>query len=175
MPKILLVNKQDLELGYEEKIKVHKLGILHRSFSILVFNSQGELLLQKRAEGKYHSGGLWTNTCCSHQESRGVLIEAAHRRLREEMGISCELKEYFHFVYKVSVGNGLIENELDHVFIGFCDDVPKINKREAVDYKYSIITDIRKDIKENPASYTEWFKIIIKKYFRELLELAKNR
>lgn len=175
MPKILLVNKQDSELGFEEKIKVHQLGLLHRSFSILVFNSRGELLLQKRAEGKYHSGGLWTNTCCSHQESRGVLIEAAQRRLREEMGISCELKEHFHFVYKVSVGGGLIENELDHVFIGFCDDAPKINKREASSYKYAFIPDIRKDIKENPDSYTEWFKIIIKKYLRELLELAKNK
>lgn len=175
MPKILLVNKQDAELGYEEKLKVHKLGLLHRSFSVLVFNSQGELLLQKRAEGKYHSGGLWSNTCCSHQESRGVLLEAARRRLREEMGLDSELKEHFHFVYKVGVGNGLIENELDHVFIGFSDDAPKINKREASDYKYVLISDIRKDIKENPGDYTEWFKIIIKKYLLQLLELAKNK
>jgi len=140
----------------------------------LIFNSRGELLLQKRAEGKYHSGGLWSNTCCSHQESRGVLLEAAQRRLREEMGLSCDLKEYFHFVYKVGVDNGLIENELDHVFIGFSDDAPKINKREASDYKYALIPDIRKDIKENPSDYTEWFKIIIKKYLLQLLELTKK-
>lgn len=171
MPKILLVNKQDAELGYEEKLKVHKLGLLHRSFSVLIFNSRGELLLQKRAEGKYHSGGLWSNTCCSHQESNGVLSAAARRRLREEMGIDCELKEYFHFIYKVGVGGGLIENELDHVFIGFSDEAPKINTREASDFKYLPIKDIKKDIKENPDVYTEWFKIIIKKYYLPLLEL----
>lgn len=174
MPKILLVNKKDFELGYEEKFKVHQLGLLHRSFSILIFNSQGELLLQKRAENKYHSGGLWTNTCCSHQKSRGALIEMARRRLREEMGLDSELKEYFHFLYKVGVGDGLIENELDHVFIGFCDNEPELNKREASDYKYSLISDIRKDIKAYPENYTAWFKIIMKKYFRELLELAKK-
>ena len=161
MPKILLVNKYDQELGYAEKIKVHKLGLLHRSFSIFIFNSRGKLLLQKRALDKYHSGGLWSNTCCSHQENPGILIQMANHRLKEEMGFTCKLEEVSSFIYKTAVGNGLIENELDHVFFGISDDKPKPNKREVTDYKYLALYKIKKDISKNPEKYTKWFKIIL--------------
>lgn len=164
MSKILLVNNKDEELGFEEKIKVHKLGLLHRSFSIFIFNSRGELLLQKRAAGKYHSGGLWSNTCCSHQKTLGSLIRMVRRRLKEEMGLDCKIKEIFSFSYKVEVGSALIENEFDHVFVGISDKMPKPNKREVSKYKYLSLQEIKKDIIMRPEKYTEWFKIIIKKY-----------
>src|SRR4030042_2763439 len=124
MEKIILVDENDREIGTEEKLKTHEQGKLHRAFSIFVFNSKGELLLQRRAKGKYHSGGLWTNTCCSHPREGEKLEEAVHRRLKQEMGLDCPLKEAFSFIYKVRFENGLFEHELDHVFIGRVDGKP---------------------------------------------------
>lgn len=161
--KVILVDKKDREIGVEEKIKAHKKGLLHRAFSILVFNKKGDILLQKRAKSKYHSGGLWTNTCCSHPRPKESLKKAAKKRLREEMGIECKnLKEIFSFIYKKKVGN-LIEHEFDHVFFGKFNGKPKPNKKEAEDWKWIKLTALKKDIKKNPQKYTPWFKIILKK------------
>lgn len=168
MSKIILVNKKDQEIGSDDKLKVHKLGLLHRSFSIFVFNSKGELLIQKRAKNKYHSGDLWSNTCCSHQNLNESLNKAIHRRLVEEMGIDCKLKERFSFLYNVKLNNNLVENEFDHVFVGVCDKKPKLNAKEVSKFKYISIKELKKDIKANPNNYTEWFKIIIEKYLMNL-------
>ena len=175
MPKILLVDHDDQEIGFADKLAVHKLGLLHRAFSIFVFNPGGELLIQKRAAGKYHSGGLWSNTCCSHQKQREKLVSAAHQRLKEEMGFDCALKELFNFSYKVRFENGLIENELDHVFVGVCAKKPKINPEEASDYKYISLDKLQNDIKVNPGRYTEWLKIIIKKHRKKLSNPSPGR
>lgn len=164
MEKILLIDEKDDELGFEDKIKIHQQGLLHRAFSIIILNSKGELLLQKRAKLKYHSGGLWSNTCCSHQRQGEILIEATHRRLKEEMNFDCDLKEAFTFRYAVKFENGLIENELDHVFIGHFDKDPLINLNEAEDFKWSSLNSLKLDIEKNPQIYTAWFKIIIKDF-----------
>lgn len=169
MSKIILVNKKDKEIGSDYKLKVHKLGLLHRSFSIFVFNSAGELLIQKRAKNKYHSGGLWSNTCCSHQNLNEPLNKIIHKRLIEEMGIDCFLKESFSFIYNVKLDNNLIENEFDHVFVGVCDKKPSSNPEEVSDFKYISIKELKKDIKANPNNYTEWFKIIVKNYLANLM------
>jgi isopentenyl-diphosphate Delta-isomerase len=169
MPKIILVNQEDKIIGGEEKLKVHQLGLLHRAFSIFIFNSKGELLLQQRAKGKHHSGGLWSNSCCSHQRPKELLSRAAHRRLKQEMGLVCKLKEIFNFRYKVKFANGLVENELDHVFVGLNDRRPKLNPEEASAFKYIAIKDLMHDIKINPDNYTAWLKIIMTKYYKRLI------
>ncbi|GBD34035.1 Isopentenyl-diphosphate Delta-isomerase [bacterium HR34] len=161
--KIILVDENDNEIGFEEKLEVHKKGKLHRAFSIFVFNSKGELLIQKRAKNKYHSGGLWTNTCCSHPHPGENLEEAVHRRLKEEMGFDCNLKEIFSFIYKVKFENGLTENELDHVFIGVYDGEVKPNQNEVEDFKWVNINTLLKDIQFNEDKYTYWFKLILPK------------
>jgi len=159
---VILVNKKDLPLGTMEKIEAHERGELHRAFSVFVFNPQGQLMLQKRADDKYHSPGLWTNTVCSHPRTGEKTIEAAHRRLMEEMGFDCELEEAFSFIYKAHVGDGLIEHEYDHVFIGTTDKTPKPNPEEVSDWKYVWMGELYTDIENNPQNYTEWFKIAIK-------------
>ena len=136
---------------------VHKKGLLHRAFSLFVFNNRGELLLQKRNKNKYHSGGLWTNTCCSHPRKGEELPLAIHRRLGEEMGFDCELNEIFSFTYKKTFENGLTEHEFDHVFIGYYDNDPKINTEEADSWKWISIEKLQTDIKNHPESYTYWF------------------
>ncbi len=128
MEEVILVDENDNELGKEEKLKAHKEGKLHRCFSILIFNSKEELLIQKRAKNKYHSGGLWANTCCSHPKPGEDTEIAAHRRLKEEFGFDCELKQLFNFTYKKTFDNGLTENEFDHVFIGITNSEPIPNK-----------------------------------------------
>ena len=160
---IILVDENDKEIGSEEKIKVHKEGKLHRAFSIFIFNSEGKMLLQKRAKSKYHSGGLWTNTCCSHPRAGESLNDAVHRRLKEEMGFDCELKEIFSFIYKVKFDNNLSEYEYDHVFIGKFDGSPKPNPDEADSYKWISLDELEKDIKQKPDDYTFWFKIAFDK------------
>lgn len=160
---IILVDTNDKEIGFEEKMKAHEEGKLHRAFSIYIFNSKGELLLQKREESKYHSGNLWTNTCCSHPRQGETAEEASHRRLQEEMGFDCELKEIFSFVYKVKLGEKLYEHEYDHVLIGQFDGSPKPDPEEVSDWKWVKINELEKDVEDNPDNYTYWFKISFKR------------
>lgn len=167
MEKIILVDEKDNEIGTGEKLKVHKDGKLHRAFSIFIFNSKGKLLLQKRAKSKYHSGGLWSNTCCSHPRPNKDSKEEAERRLMEEMGIDCKLKEVFSFVYKTNLGN-VTEYEFDHVFVGNFDGNPKLNKEEAEDWKWIDIDELRKEIDNNTEKYTPWLRVILEKYYRFL-------
>jgi len=166
MEKLVLVNKKDEEIGTEEKIKVHKEGKLHRCFSIFIFNSKGELLIQQRAKSKYHSALLWSNTCCSHPRPNEKLIEAVKRRLKEEMGIECDLKEILSFIYKAKVGN-LIEHEFDHVFLGKFDGNPISNPKEVEDWRWISLKELKKDIKKNPPKYTPWFKIGLRKILKQ--------
>ncbi len=159
--KVILVDKYNKEVGQMEKMEAHEKGLLHRAFSVFVFNKQGELMIHQRAFEKYHSGGLWTNTCCSHPRVRESVLQAAHRRLQEEMGFDCELEEKFTFIYKKELDKGLTEHELDHVVIGISDVQPKLNADEVAAWKYIAIPDLVKDIEHNPDQYTEWFKICL--------------
>lgn len=158
---VILVDENDLEIGYLEKMEAHQKGMLHRAFSVLIFNSKNELLLQKRAASKYHSAGLWTNTCCSHPRPNEPMPEAVNRRLNEEMGIDLTPNFAYKFLYKAELENDLTEHELDYVFIGQCNDNPVINKQEVADWKFLSLHEIRKDIVKNPEQYTFWFKEIL--------------
>jgi isopentenyl-diphosphate delta-isomerase len=160
--KVTLVNLHDKRVGVGEKLPIHKKGILHRAFSILILNSKNEILLQKRALSKYHCRGLWSNACCSHPQPNESLNSAMKKRLKEEMGLTCKLKKVFVFHYKTNLGN-LTENEVDHVFIGYSDSKPRINKKEVSNYKWFSLKALNNDIIKNPEKYTPWFKIIWKK------------
>lgn len=160
--QVILVDKQDQQIGTEEKLKAHQNGAqLHRAFSIFIFNAKGELMLQQRAAHKYHSGGLWANTCCSHQRLGETTLVAAHRRLQEEMGFDTDMKEVFSFVYRAELDQGLTEHEYDHVLIGLYDNEPNVNPEEVGSWRWIAIDDLLADIKNNPEQYTEWFKIIL--------------
>ena len=169
--KVILVSEVDEQLGLMAKMEAHEKGILHRAFSVFIFNKKGELLLQQRALDKYHSPGLWTNTCCSHQRDGESNIEAGKRRLQEEMGFNCDLKELFWFVYKASFDNGLTEHELDHVMIGHYEDDPIVNLDEAAAFKWMTLEDVKKDMELQPELYTQWFKIIFNEYDQRLVKL----
>jgi isopentenyl-diphosphate Delta-isomerase len=158
---IIKVDAFDKEIGSIEKMEAHYKGVLHRAFSILIFNSNNQLLLQKRHNEKYHSPGLWTNTCCSHPKFGESLENAVYRRLKEEMGFTCELKEIFSFVYKVEFEDKLIENEYDHVFIGTYDGEVIPNEYEVEDFKWVSINEVKADILANPHLYTYWFKCLL--------------
>ncbi len=160
--KVILVDQSDQVIGQMEKLEAHQKGVLHRAFSILLFNSAGEMLLQQRAYDKYHSGGLWTNTCCSHPAPSETVIEAANRRLKEEMGIEAALDFAFKFIYKAKLDHGLTEYEYDHVFIGRYGGEPEINPIEVNNWKWISLNTLNKDIKRNPDNYTVWFKDIMK-------------
>lgn len=149
-------------------MQAHREGKLHRAISVFIFNSKGELLLQQRAARKYHSSLLWTNTCCSHPYPGETTIDAANRRLRQEMGMSCPLTEAFSFIYRAELDNNLTEHELDHVFVGQCDDVPVLNTEEAESWKYSSIPDLEKEIAAHPGQFTEWFKICFHEWHNHL-------
>ena len=159
MENVILVDENDTQIGIMEKMAAHIVPRLHRAFSIFIFNSKGELLLQQRALSKYHSPGLWTNTCCSHPRQGESLENATARRLMEEMGMTCEMHEVFTFIYKAPVGLGLTEHEFDHVFFGHSDAAPIINTDEVESWKYMSLDAIANDIKAHPEQYTEWFKI----------------
>lgn len=161
MEKVVLVDSEDNPIGTMEKMEAHEKGLLHRAFSVFVFNSNQELMLQRRALTKYHSGGLWTNTCCSHPREGETTMDAAHRRLVEEMGFDCELSKAFHFIYKAELDNDLTEHELDHVFIGTFEGEVNLNPEEVHEYKYIAIDALLADVSANPANYTEWFKICL--------------
>lgn len=160
MEKVILVNEQDEPIGEMEKMEAHEKGLLHRAFSVFIFNEKNELLLQKRASSKYHSGGLWSNSCCSHPRKGETVVEAGTRRLIEEMGFSVPLEAVFSFIYKAELDNSLTEHELDHVLIGRYNDGPIINLDEVEDWKYIDLDSLSDDMKNHPEIYTEWFKII---------------
>jgi len=168
--EVILVDEKDQVIGYMEKIQAHKEALLHRAFSIFIFNSKKELLLQQRAEHKYHSGNLWTNTCCSHPRKGETIPQAADRRLEEEMGMRCSLEKVYSFIYKSPYENGLTEHELDHVLIGYSDELPKINLEEVKDYVYKDLETLAKEIEETPNLYTSWFKITFPTLQKYLLE-----
>ncbi len=168
MERVILVDKADNQVGTEEKIKAHEEGRLHRAFSVFVFNDKGELLLQKRSAQKYHSGGLWANTCCSHPRPGEGLLEAAHRRLREEMGFDCHLKKLFSFVYKVPFGNGLTEHEYDHVLFGIYPQSPEPNPSEVDSWKWISLSELGVDIKKNPETYSYWLRASFDELVRRL-------
>ncbi len=163
MEKVILVDKADNEVGVEEKMEAHREGKLHRAFSIFVFSSDGRLLLQQRALSKYHCPGLWSNTCCSHPRPGELVEAAAHRRLVEEMGFDCPLREAFSFTYKVKFDNGLVENEFDHVLMGRYDGVVKANPDEAESWKWLGINELRNDVRENPEKYTYWLRVSLER------------
>ena len=165
---VILVDEQDNQLGLMPKIEAHEKAVLHRAFSVFIFNSKGELMLQQRAAHKYHSPLLWTNTCCSHQRNGESNIEAGKRRLVEEMGFETNLKEVFSFVYKAPFDNGLTEHELDHVMVGNFDGLPEINHEEVASYKWMSLDAIKEDIELHPNLYTAWFKIIFKESYLKL-------
>ncbi len=156
---VILVDEQDNEIGVRDKLSVHQLGLLHRAFSVFIFNSRNELILQQRSDGKYHSPGLWTNTCCSHPKPGEKTIDACKRRLMEEMGMSCELEFSFSFMYKCKFSNGLTEHEFDHVYIGVTDELPVLNSNEVKDWKYISLNKLGKEIAVQPLNFTEWLKI----------------
>jgi len=168
--KVILVNEKDEQIGLMPKLEAHEKAVLHRAFSVFVLNLKGELMLQQRAAHKYHSPLLWTNTCCSHQRDGESNIEAGKRRLYEEMGFECELKEVFSFIYKAPFDNGLTEHELDHVMVGEYEESPKINKDEVHAFKWMTLEAVKTDIELQPKIYTEWFKIIFEKFYNHLQE-----
>ena len=164
---VILVDKNDNQLGLMEKIEAHKKAVLHRAFSVFILNDNNELLLQRRALSKYHSPGLWTNTCCSHPRDGESVINAGIRRLREEMGFETEINNLFSFIYKAEFDNGLTEHELDHVLLGRYNKAPLINKLEVSDWKWTNIEFLKKDVVINPDLYTVWFKIIFQQFYKK--------
>jgi isopentenyl-diphosphate delta-isomerase len=161
--QVILVDEKDKPVGLAEKMEAHQLGLLHRAFSIFIFNSNGDMLLQRRALSKYHSGGLWTNACCSHPFPEEETDDAALRRLKEEMGFETKLEKVFEFYYKADFENGLIEHEYDHVLAGEYEGAIRINEEEVMDYCYKNIEAIRIDLQSHPEKYTAWFQIAFPK------------
>ena len=158
---LIAVDEQDHETGVVKKMVAHRKGILHRAFSIFVFDEVDRLLLQRRANGKYHSGGLWSNTCCSHPRAGESLIEAAHRRLREEMGFDCPLRSVFGFVYRAALDGGLVEHEFDHVVVGRFAGVPAPDAREVGAWKWERVAAIQSQLAEDPRAFTAWFGLAL--------------
>jgi isopentenyl-diphosphate delta-isomerase len=163
--KVILVDKNDHPVGEMEKMEAHEKAVLHRAFSIFVFNKHNKLMLQQRALSKYHSPGLWTNTCCSHPRPGESILDAGHRRLTEEMGFDCEIEKIFDFIYKAELDQGLTEHEFDHVFFGRYNENPVINPEEVASWKWMEMADIAGDMKKNPESYTVWFRIAFERVF----------
>ncbi len=158
---VILVNEQDEEVGVCEKLQAHLDGVLHRAFSVFIFNDNGDLLLQQRHPGKYHSGGLWSNTCCSHPRPGELVEAAAHRRLQEEMGLACELEKLFGFVYHSQLGANLYEHEYDHVFVGRHNGTPVPDGKEVSSWRWVDATELQNDVAAYPDQYTYWFRLIL--------------
>lgn len=172
--EVILVDTNDKVLGTMPKMEAHEKAVLHRAFSVFILNKEGELLLQQRAWKKYHSPGLWTNSCCSHQRIGESTLEAGSRRLREEMGMETPLEELFSFIYKAPFDNGLTEHELDHVLLGFADSDPQINLEEVADFKWLSLVEIASDIQTQPEQFTAWFKIIFDRFQRYIESLKPS-
>ena len=170
--KVILVNSNNEPIGLMPKMEAHEKALLHRAFSVFVINSNNELMLQQRALQKYHSPGLWTNTCCSHQRDGEENIEAGLRRLQEEMGFETPLEYLFNFIYKAPFDNGLTEHEFDHVMLGRYEGDPSINLEEVASWKWMDIDLIHADLINNPADYTVWFAIIFDRFYNHLKENA---
>jgi isopentenyl-diphosphate Delta-isomerase len=172
--KVILVNEQDEAIGIEDKTTAHLLGVLHRAFSVFVINAAGQLLVQKRALTKYHSRGLWSNTCCGHPRPDEALEKAAQRRLREEMGFDSHLTELFAFIYRANLEDRLIENEYDHVLVGWFEGVPKPDPTEIADWRWVDIATLSVDLQEHPESYTYWFRISFDRFLRAVAPMQSN-
>ncbi|GGW71280.1 isopentenyl-diphosphate delta-isomerase [Winogradskyella epiphytica] len=162
---VILVDGNDNKVGLMPKMEAHEKALLHRAFSVFVFNDKNELMLQQRAEHKYHTPGLWTNTCCSHQRDGETNLQAGKRRLLEEMGFVTDLEEKTSFIYKAPFDNGLTEHEFDHIMVGYYDAEPNINPDEVANWKWMSLEDIKSDMAINPDIYTAWFKIIFEKFY----------
>ena len=171
---VVLVNPQDQEMGLMEKMEAHRTGALHRAFSFFIFNSKGEWLLQQRAHGKYHSGGLWTNACCSHPRKGETAAMAATRRLQEEMGLYCQAKPLFHFIYRSEFSNSLIEHELEHVCVGYSDQLTNINDDEVASYRYISTDALEFELKAYPEHFTVWFRICYEQVKDKLAALQQT-
>lgn len=172
MPEeVILVDEHNEPLGTSEKLAAHRTGDLHRAFSIFIFNAQGEMLLHRRAEGKYHSGGLWTNACCSHPQPEEATEAAAHRRLQEEMGFDTELEEVFQFTYRAVFENDLIEHEYDHVFVGTYDGDPEPDPAEVGDWAWVDLAELERDLEKRPERYTPWFRKVAERVINEFAPL----
>ncbi|PUB34598.1 isopentenyl-diphosphate delta-isomerase [Elizabethkingia sp. YR214] len=166
--KVVLVNPNDDVLGVIEKMQAHHNGLLHRAFSVFLFNQEGKMLLQQRSATKYHSPDKWTNACCSHPRENETYLDGAKRRIHEELGINCELEEKFHFIYKADVGQGLWEHELDHVFIGTYNGEYQLNPDEVSAIRFVTMEELDGEIANKPELFTEWFKIIWDEYRHHL-------
>jgi isopentenyl-diphosphate Delta-isomerase len=158
--QVILVDHDDVPLGFDEKLRVHRNGTLHRAFSVFIVNSAGEMLLQQRALDKYHSGGLWSNSCCSHPRPGESTLAAAHRRLREEMGIACALRPVYSFVYRAELDGGLIEHEYDHVLVGQYDGDPQPDPVEVAGWRWATPADIAQRLESNPDRFSAWFRLL---------------
>jgi isopentenyl-diphosphate Delta-isomerase len=169
MHEVILVDENDQQVGLLEKMEAHRQGLLHRAFSVFIFNTKNQLMLQQRALDKYHSGGLWTNTCCSHPAPGESLETACHRRLREEMGFDTGLEFVTSFIYKAELNQRLTEHEFDHVYIGTYEENPVINRTEVAAWKFMDLDELEEDLAMNPDNYTVWFKIIYSKVKAHLL------
>jgi isopentenyl-diphosphate Delta-isomerase len=159
--KVILVDERDRELGSSGKLRAHLTGALHRAFSVFVFDAAGRLLLQKRAGGKYHSGGLWSNTACGHPRPGEETADAARRRLREEMNFDCELREEFSFLYRAELGGGLVEHEYDHVFAGTFSGRPAPDPAEVEDWEWVSVEELRRAVVADPSRYSRWLRIVV--------------
>ena len=171
--QVILVNENDEQIGLMPKMEAHKKAILHRAFSVFIFNGKNELMLQQRALHKYHSPGLWTNTCCSHQREGESNLQAGKRRLQEEMGFVTDLTETTSFIYKAPFDNGLTEHEYDHILVGRYHNAPNINPDEVADWKWMTLEAVKEDIRAKPEIYTAWFKIIFDKFYN-YINIPKN-
>jgi len=165
---VILVDENDQQVGLMPKIEAHEKALLHRAFSVFVFNSKKELMIQQRALHKYHSPGLWTNTCCSHQREGESNIDAGRRRLMEEMGFTVDLEESISFIYKAPFDNGLTEHEFDHILLGNFEGEPNLNPDEVAAWKWMSLEAIKQDMAAHPTIYTEWFKIIFEKFYNHI-------
>ncbi len=159
--QVILVDVNDVQIDVAEKMEAHEKGLLHRAFSIFIFNDSGEMLIHQRADEKYHSGGLWTNACCGHPRPNEKTQDAAKRRLTEEMGVDCLLEYKFLFTYKVVLDHGLTEHEIDHVFIGRFNGTPNPNPNEVMAYKWLSLNEVKDAVRLTPEVFTEWFKICL--------------